>query len=168
MFVTVCLYGCECVCVHVQMLIYICLWFSTSARACVCVFACACVSIECAFFVLTRACAPSTVVAWGSQGRALSALFLTQGTCYKLLTLPTYLLISLLSISLSAPRTHPYATSTHKHLKGDINLCFLPPSHVWGRETGGESEARWWKPLHVAPVLLLSLAHHSADSEHLT
>lgn len=131
---------------------------------------CACV-YRVHVFVLTRACALSMAVALGSQDRALFAL-LTEGTSYKLLTLP-HLLISLPSISPTSSHTHtlnPTATTTHKYLKGEIEPCFPLQSHVWGRKTvGRKGGGLLIGPFHVTRVCLVALSvHHTCDSEHLT
>lgn len=82
--------------------------------------------------------------------------FLTQGTCYKLLTLPTYLLISLLSIYLSAPRIQPLHHLNTQTLKRGKSTCVSLHSAMCEAE---KEEARGLliEALHVAPVLLLSL-----------
>uniref|UniRef100_A0A3B5LIB1 Secreted protein n=1 Tax=Xiphophorus couchianus TaxID=32473 RepID=A0A3B5LIB1_9TELE len=69
--------------------------------ACMCVCVC-----KCSFTYVFSCCAPKMAEASGTISSALYAL-LTQGTTYKLLTLP-YCLLSLLSISLSASDTHLY------------------------------------------------------------
>lgn len=155
MFVSVCLYSWECQCM--------CKCSFTYVFGCLCL--CMCVYRVC-IFVLTRACALSTAVAWGSHGRVLFCPFWHKALCYKLLTLPTYLLSSLLFISLCPLYSTPSTTSTHKHLKGELNLCFLSQSHVWGRKTGGERPADW--SLTHCYCLVTLPAHQRADSKHLT
>ena len=90
--------------------------------------------------------------------------FLTQAMCYKLLTvLPTYLLFFLLSISLCPSTTT--TTSTHKHLKGELNLC-----SSFHRAMCEEQEARGLliEAFTRCSCLVTPPAHHSADSKHLT
>lgn len=129
------------------------------------VYVCACVCTVC-IFVLMRACALSTAVAWGSHGRVLFCPFWHKALCYKLLTLPTYLLSFFLFISPCPMHSTPSAASTHKHLKGELNLCFLSQSHVWGRKAGGKRPADW--SLTHCSCLVTLPAHQRVDSKHLT
>lgn len=139
MFVTVCLYSCECECM--------CKCSFTYIFGCLCLCMCA---YRVCIFVLTRACAPSVAVAWGSQGRALFALSDTSHFAINywhsppIFSIPSYL-------SHSAPRAQPLHHLNTQTLKRGTQPMF-PSTELRVRQSSRRREARWLKPC----TLLLS------------